>query len=193
MRKTTTRFLAESAIFIALATVLSFIKFDLPFGGGVTLVSMLPILLLSHRWGWQRGVLAAFVYGCIQLLLALDNGGYATSFVMALGVIMLDYILAYTGLGFSGAFGNSQQGVYFGILVTVVFRFVCHWLSGVWIWGEWMPDRFMDMTMTSPWIYSLLYNGWYMLIELIITEVVAMAVYVPLGKYIRGEDLPKTK
>ena len=47
----------------------------------------------------------------------------------------------------------------------------------------------MSMTMTSPWIYSLLYNGWYMLAELIVTEIVAMLVYQPLRKYIHGEDV----
>ena len=49
----TVRKLTESAIFIAIATVLSFLKIDLPFGGGVTIVSMLPLVIISHRWGWK--------------------------------------------------------------------------------------------------------------------------------------------
>ena len=56
MKNITTRKLVESAIFIAIATVLSLIKIDLPFGGGVTIVSMLPIVFCSHRWGWKWGV-----------------------------------------------------------------------------------------------------------------------------------------
>ena len=47
----------------------------------------------------------------------------------------------------------------------------------------------MNMTMTNPWIYSFLYNGWYMLAELVVTEIVAMSIYGPLGRYIRGEDI----
>ena len=90
MRKNLTRMLSESALLIAIATVLSMIKFDLPFGGGVTVVSMLPLILASHRWGWKWGLTTAFVYSLIQLLLGLDNVGYATTFVMALGVIFLD-------------------------------------------------------------------------------------------------------
>ena len=188
-----TRKLTESALFIAIATVLSLLKIDLPFGGGVTIVSMLPLILISHRWGWKWGVLTAFVYSLIQLMMGLDNVGYATGFVMALGVILLDYVVAYTVIGFSGMFdgpcGKTRASVAVGIAVTFCLRFVCHLITGAWIWGEWMPETFMNMTMTGPWLYSFLYNGWYMLAELVITEIVAMLIYAPLGKFIRGEDI----
>ena len=140
--------------------MLSLIKFDLPFGGGVTVVSMLPIVVCSHRWGWKWGVVTAFVYSVLQLILGLDNVGYATSFVMALGVVFLDYIIAYTFIGLSGVFD-----VFMG------------------------KTRWSGMTMTSPWFYSFLYNGWYMLAELVLTEIVAMLIYIPLGRYFRREDI----
>ena len=193
MSKTTTRMMVESAIMIAIATVLSLIKFDLPFGGGVTIVSMLPIILVSHRWGWKWGLVTGFVYGVIQLLFGLDNVGYATTFATAVGVIALDYVVAYTFVGLSGffdtIFGKTRKALFVGILVSLLLRFACHYVTGVWIWGGWMPESFMNMTMTSPWIYSLLYNGWYMLAEIVITEVVAMLIYEPLKKYFRGEDI----
>ena len=188
-----TRRLTESALFIAVATVLSFLKIDLPFGGGVTIVSMLPLIIISHRWGWKWGVFSAFVYGVIQMLFGLDNVGYATTFLTAVGVILLDYVVAYTVLGFSGIFdkpcGKTRKSVCIGIAVTFFLRFVCHYITGVWIWGGWMPDSFMNMTMTSPWLYSFLYNGWYMLAELVITEIVANIIYAPLAKFIHGEDI----
>ena len=163
MQNKTVRKLVESALFIAIATVLSMLKIDLPFGGGVTIVSMLPLVLVSHRWGWKWGVLTAFAYSLIQLLLGLDNVGYATTFATALGVIFLDYVIAYTVIGFSGAlekpFGKTLKAVLIGIAVVFVGRFLCHFITGVWIWGGWMPESFMNMTMTSPWMYSLLYNG----------------------------------
>ena len=193
MKKLTTRKLVESALIIAIATVLSLIKFDLPFGGGVTVVSMLPLVLCSHRWGWKWGVVTAFMYSVLQLILGLDNVGYATSFVMALGVVFLDYIIAYTVIGLSGVFdgplGKTRASVAVGIAVTFVLRFICHLITGAWIWGEWMPEEFMGMTMTSPWFYSFLYNGWYMLAELVVTEIVAMVIYQPLRKLIHGEDV----
>ena len=187
------RRLTESAIFIAIATVLSMIKIDLPFGGGITIVSMLPLIIISHRWGWKWGTLTAFVYSLIQLMLGLDNVGYATTAAMAIGVVMLDYVVAYTVIGLSGifdnVFGKTRTSVAVGIAVTFCMRFVCHLITGAWIWGAWMPETFMNMTMTSPWMYSFLYNGWYMLAELVATEIVAMIIYAPLGKYFRGEDL----
>lgn len=189
----TIRKLTESAIFIAIATILSFLKIDLPFGGGVTIVSMLPLIIISHRWGWKWGVFTAFTYGVLQLLFGLDNVGYATTFLTAVGVILFDYIIAYTMIGFSGIFdktcGKTRKSVSIGIAVTFFLRFVCHYITGVWIWGGWMPESFMNMTMTSPWIYSLLYNGWYMLAEFVITEIVANILYAPLKKYIHGEDI----
>lgn len=185
----------ESALMVAIATVLSLIKIDLPFGGGVTIVSMLPIVLISHRHGWKWGVITAFVYSLIQLLLGLDNVGYAESFAMAVGVILLDYVIAYTFIGLSGVFDrvftdrSKPTGIMVGVAVTFCLRFVCHYITGVWIWGAWMPEEFMNMPMTSPWIYSALYNGWYMLAELVLTEIVVLLIYKPLGKYFRGEDL----
>ena len=184
-----TRRLVESALAIAIATVLSMIKIDLPFGGGVTIVSMLPLVLISHRYGWKWGVATAFVYSVGQLLLGLDNVGYADSAVMAAGVVLLDYVIAYTVIGLSGVFGKSRGAVAAGIAVTFTLRFLCHLVTGAWIWGEWMPETFMNLPMSNPWIYSFLYNGWYMLFEIIVTEVVAMLIYAPLKKYFTGEDL----
>lgn len=190
-----TRMLVESAVMVALATVLSMLKIDLPFGGGVTIVSMLPLVVISHRWGWKWGVITAFVYSAIQLVLGLDNLVYATSIPIALGIIFLDYILAYTVIGLSGIFdrfmGKTRASVATGIVVTFLLRLACHYMTGVWIWDGWMPDKFMGMAMTSPYIYSLLYNGWYMMAEIVITEIVTMLAYAPLGKFLKGEAIRK--
>ncbi|MBR4434930.1 MAG: energy-coupled thiamine transporter ThiT [Clostridia bacterium] len=181
--------LTESALMVAVATVCSLIKIDLPYGGGVTIVSMLPLVIISHRYGWRWGITTAFVYSIIQMILGLDNVGYATSTAMAFGVIFLDYIVAYTVIGLAGAFGKGRNGVAIGIIITFFLRFVCHYTTGVWIWKEWMPEEFFGLTMTSPWIYSLLYNGWYMLVELVITLVVAMLIYRPLKGYFENREV----
>ena len=87
-QKTTALQLVESALMIAVATVCSIVKIDLPFGGGITIVSMLPLILISHRYGWKWGVLTAFTYSLIQMILGLDNVGYATSFLMGAGILI---------------------------------------------------------------------------------------------------------
>ena len=192
MNKQLTRKLTESAVMIALGTILSILKIDLPFGGGVTIGSMLPLVLISHRWGWKWGTLTAFVYSGIQLLLGLDNVGYATTFATAAGVVVLDYLLAYTVIGLSGIFdrpcGKTLKSIMVGIAVTFTLRFLCHLITGVWIWGGWMPETFMNLTMTSPWLYSFLYNGWYMLAELIVSEILIVLLYQPLAPFLRRED-----
>ena len=193
--KNSTRRLTDTAILIALGTVLSLFKIDLPFGGGVTICSMLPLVIISFRYGWKWGGLAGFVYSVIQLMLGLDNVQYASSAVMAAGIVLLDYILPYTVIGFASLFGgkptNTRKALVLGIVVSFVLRLACHVITGAWIWGEWMPEEFMNMAMTSPWIYSILYNGWYMLAEIVLTVIVAMAIYNPLKRFIHGEDLKK--
>ena len=193
--KTNTRRLTDTAVLIALGTVLSLIKIDLPFGGGVTICSMLPLVIISFRYGWKWGGLAGFVYSVIQLMLGLDNVQYASSAVMAGGIVLLDYILPYTVIGFASLFGgkptDTRKALVLGIIVSFVLRLACHVVTGAWIWGEWMPEEFMNMAMTSPWIYSILYNGWYMLAEIVLTVIVAMAIYNPLKRFIHGEDLKK--
>ena len=191
--KTNTRRLTDTAILIAMGTVLSLFKIDLPFGGGVTACSMLPLVFISYRYGWKWGGFAGFVYSVLQLFLGLDNVRYASNAIMAAGVVVLDYLLAYTVIGFASLFGgkptNTRKALVLGIVVSFILRLVCHYITGVWIWGEWMPEEFMGMAMTSPWVYSFLYNGWYMLAEIVLTVAAAMAIYEPLKKYINGEDL----
>ena len=182
--------LVESALMIAIAVVLNeLLKIPSPLGGGLTVVSMLPLVLISHRYGAGWGLFTAFIFSVIELIFGLKNVGYAENAIMAVGIIMLDYIFAYSVIGLSGIFGKSRAAVAVGIAVTFTLRFICHWVAGAWIWGVWMPEEYMGMTMTNPWIYSALYNGWYMAAELVITEIVAMLTYKPLEKYYRGQAL----
>ncbi len=191
-KKITTLQLVESALMIAISVVLNeLLKIPSPLGGGLTVVSMLPLVLISHRHGAAWGLFTAFVFSLIEMIFGLKNIGYAESTVMAIGIMFLDYILAYSVIGLSGIFGKKRSSVAIGIAVTFTLRFISHWVAGAWIWGVWMPDEYMGMTMTNPWIYSALYNGWYMAAELVLTEIVAMLIYKPLEKYIRNEKTAK--
>lgn len=189
MKTITTRKLVESAMLIAVGTVLSLLKIDMPMGGGLTLCSMLPLVLVSHRYGWKWGAVTAFVYSVLQMLLGLDNVRYASGFIMAAGIVLLDYIVAYTVIGLSALaesfVKDGRKAVVLGIVVTFVLRFVCHFITGAWIWDALWPNEF---GMASV-VYSAAYNGWYMGGELILTVLVTMLIYKPLGKYFRAEDL----
>ena len=185
----------ECAMMIAIAVVLSLIKIELPHGGSLTACSMLPIILISHRHGVKWGLGTAFAYSLIQLVLGLKNVAYGETFLMSAGIVFLDYVLAFTVLGLSGIFNKvfrddrKPTAVVVGVIVTFFLRFLCHLLSGAWIWDVWMPEEFMNMPMTNPWIYSALYNGSYMLAETVLSVIMVLLLFIPLGKYFRGEDL----
>ena len=141
------RALCEGAIMVALAQVLGYLKFfELPQGGSIT-IGMLPIFLYCARWGFGPGMLASIVYSVLQLLL---DGAYAWGWQSMVG----DYILAFSVLGLAGLFHKNHYGFYYGILVGGFARFLVHYLTGVFVWGEYMPETFFGMTMTTPWFYS---------------------------------------
>ncbi len=176
------RALTEGAIFVAAAQILGYIKlFSLPNGGSITL-NMLPIFIYCARWGFGPGMLASFAFGTLHMLL---SGAYAWGWQSILG----DYIVAFTVLGLAGLFRKQRGGLFIGTAVGSLARFLVHYLVGVWVWGEYMPESFFGMTMTTPWFYSFLYNGSYMFIDMALCLVLAALLYRPLGRYIRGEDL----
>ena len=176
------RALTEGAIFVALAQILCYLKlFELPQGGSIVL-SMLPIFLYCARWGFGPGMLASFVFSILQLTL---DGAYAWGWQSMLG----DYIVAFTVLGLAGLFHKQRSGFFVGAVVGSLARFLVHYVVGATVWAEYMPETFFGLTMHTPWFYSALYNGSYMLINLILCLVVGALLWKPLGKYIRGEDL----
>lgn len=158
----------ETAIMVAAAAVLSFIKIvDMPFGGSVTLFSMLPIAIISFRYGLGWGVLAGFANSVIQMLFGMKNLTYATSAGAVVAIIMLDYIVAFLVIGLSGMFKgkikDNGTALAAGTLVTCVLRYICHVISGCTVWaGVSIPDA-------DGLIYSLAYNATYMIPETIVT------------------------
>ena len=171
MKVSKTRMICEAAIFIAMAEILSLIKlYEFPNGGSITL-EMLPIILFAARYGCGWGSLAGLVYGTITYLIG-------NKFSIDWTTIICDYFLAFVALGFgAGLLSRRKWSVYYGTLIGGVLRFLVHFLIGVFVWGKWMPDTFLGKPMTSPWIYSLIYNGSYMLPSIILCLVVfALAI-----------------
>ena len=166
--------LTECAIMLALAVVLNeFTPFKLPFGGSVTFFAQLPIVLVSYRHGLKWGLLTGFAMGVIEILFGLENFSYVTGIAAYLILIFADYVIAFSALGLGGVFRKSIRNQALslaagGALVSVI-RFCCHFVSGVTIWGGYAED-------TPVAIYSLTYNGSYMLPELIITVIGALAL-----------------
>jgi len=181
--------LVTSAVFIALAAVLSMIKvYQLPLGGSITLLSMLPICLLSLKYGIKWGFVCSFLYGALQL--GIDLGkvmSWGLDVRMWIGCIVFDYLFAYGILGLSGIFRNKKMPIMLtGVGFSVFLRFVSHFISGSIFFDVWMPEEF-----DNPYFYSLVYNGSYMLPEMIFTLIGAGAVFgVPvIRKLIKHNEL----
>lgn len=191
-KATATRWIVESAIMLAIATVLSELTFSGPWalGGGITFCSMLPIILISYRFGCKRGLVTGVAFSLLQLILGIHNVQYADSAVMAAGIVLFDYIVPFSVLGLAGLFRNVTKAprvnLVIGIVVTLFVRFMCHFATGIWIWEALWPN---ELGWAAP-IWSLAYNGSYMLPEMIITSIVAVLLYSsPLKKYFNGDDL----
>ena len=127
--------LAVCAIMVALGAVLSLVKVvQMPFGGSVTLLSMLPCAMVSVMLGLKWGLAASFVESVIQLAFGITMDGvlgWGLTPAMLIGTILLDYILAYTVIGLAGAFrSKGYVGICVGTGLAVFLRFVCHLISG---------------------------------------------------------------
>ena len=175
--RTKTPKLVLAAILVALAVALSFAKlWEMPMGGSVTLGSMLPIMLLSLALGVKWGLAGSTVFVLFQLAQALIEGNvfpYCETGLTLVICVLFDYVVPFGILGLTGALRSLRIGrfrhfgAYLGIVVACVVRFLSHYITGVAIWGQWAPDGM------GKYLYSLLYNGGFMLPELGITLVLA--------------------
>ena len=176
------RALCEAAVFVAFAVVLSLIPvYRMPQGGSFDL-TMLPLFIYSVRWGFGPAMLACTGFGVIQVFI---EGGIAIGWQSIIG----DFLVAYAVLGLSGLFMGRKNALIKGVVLGSCARFAVHLVVGATIWAEYMPPEFFGRTMTSPWLYSALYNGSYMLADMILCLALGVIINKPLGKYLRGEDL----
>ncbi|MDE6640213.1 MAG: energy-coupled thiamine transporter ThiT [Acetatifactor sp.] len=179
MRNSKTQIMVEGAVMVALATALSFISIiQLPWGGTVTLLSMLPCAIFSIRRGVKAGFAASFLYALIQFAQGAMKGlfGWGLTPVMLTACIFLDYIGAFFVLGIAGLFRKKNfSGWVGGITLAVSLRFLFHFLSGVVIWHS-AGELWNGFSTDNTCLYSFLYNGCYMLPELILTLAGAAAL-----------------
>ena len=169
--------LAESALCVAVAMVLSlFTLFQMPLGGSVTPFATLPIIVIGLRHGAKWGIASALVFSLTQLLLGISNVAAVPVRILSnmLLCALLDYVLAYTLVGFTGSIarmlGGRTAGISAGVIITGLGRLVCSFLSGILIWGAYAPEGW------SIGIYSLAYNAAWCLPDVAITLAVCLVL-----------------
>lgn len=177
MKKTNrTRTLCESALLVALSLVLSYLKIPIGvsfggFGGSIDFV-MVPLILIALRHGTGWGLGAGLVFGTLKYF-------FASGFALNWASMLLDYSVAYAFVGFSGLVRKNSAAA---ALVGCLARFIVHFFSGVTIYAAWMPESFLGMTMTNAAVYSVLYNGTYMLPNTVIAVILVPIIHRALTR-----------
>jgi thiamine transporter len=206
-----TQRLTTSAVMLALAMVLAMVCalipfLNLPFGGGFTVASMLPIVIISYMYGMKWGFFSAAIYSVIQVVMDLYLGKGSTLIALfmpnsedymgigaAIAILIIDYLVAYTLLGFGGAFRkmkNKTLALTLGVVLALSLRYLAHIVSGYIFYGAWAEWFFTqdNFYAIGGWIldtfsgeglaiiYSIFYNGLYMIPEIVITAVAAVIV-----------------
>ncbi|MDD6036883.1 MAG: energy-coupled thiamine transporter ThiT [Lachnospiraceae bacterium] len=156
--------LVFSAACLALAFLLSYIQpYKMPWGGSVTLFSMLFICLVGNWYGLRAGLTVAFTYSILQFI---QSGG---SYILTPLQVCCDYFFAFTALGFSGVFAGKKNGLIKGYILGIFLRGVFHSIGGYLYWMDYMPDNFPKALSA---IYPIVYNYSYILIEGVATVLI---------------------
>ncbi len=169
--------LCESAILVALAVVLCWLKIPMgPSGGSIDFV-MVPLFVIAYRHGMLYGIGSGLVFGLIKCII---GGGIG----WGLPSVLLDYVLAYGAVGFAGIFKRKNWAIEISAFLGCVARFLVHFISGVTIYIITVPTEVesIGVTFANPVIFSIVYNAMYMLPNTVIAIVVMALLRYPLQK-----------
>lgn len=165
-----TKSVSYAAVCIAMSFALSYLRIvKMPQGGSITIASLLPIMIYSYMFGVKKGVFAGMIYGVLQ--------AFQDPYILHPAQFVLDYPAAFACIGLSGLFANNkkleklpQVQIALGGVIAGLCRFLMHFLSGMFAFGEFAPPD------TPVWIYSLGYQAGYVLPDIAIA--IAAAVFV---------------
>ena len=173
--------MVTTAVMSALAVILTYIEIQVgPAGGSINIV-MLPIVIVAYCYGLGWGIGSGLVVGFVKCLI---GGGIG----WGLPSILLDYVLAYAAVGLAGIFSGKKWGLGLGAIVGCVARFVIHFISGITIYAIVAPESIAGVTTSNAWLYSLIYNGLYMLPSSAIVIVLAFVLKKPLDTYLNKKN-----
>lgn len=162
-KKINAKQLAFAGIALALAFVTSYLKFELPMGGSITLFSMFFICYVGYLYGVKVGLITAFAYSILQFI---QSG---STYFLTPFQVCCDYFFAFTALGLAGIWYTKKHGLTIGYIVACLARGLFHTIGGYIYWMDYMPEWF-PKSLTS--VYSIIYNYSYILAEMIITLII---------------------
>ncbi len=174
-----------------------------PFGGQITIASMFPVVLVCWKYGISKGFITAFVYSLVQMALGVKtisnlvlpaSDEYLGNIGNVILMLMLDYLIAYTVFGLSAMYKKTIKkdsiSLALGAFTVLSLRYICHIISGYILYGAW-AEWFFTQEGFYSWgetvintfngnalslVYSIIYNGTYMIPEILITTFVAVVI-----------------
>lgn len=155
--------LTVAGISLALAFITSYIKFELPMGGSVTLFSMFFICFVGYLYGINIGLITAFAYSLLEFMQTGAN------YFLSPFQICCDYFFAFTALGIAGFWYGKRKGLVRGYVIACLVRGLFHTIGGYIYWMDYMPEWFPK---SFSWAYSIVYNYSYILAEMILTLII---------------------
>ena len=166
------RTISYAAVCIAMSFALSYLApIHLPYGGSVTIASLLPLMIYSYMFGVRKGVFAGAIYGLLQVI--------QDPWILHPAQLLLDYPIAFAGIGLAGMFRGvekfrkmPQVSFLLGALVGSAIRYLAHLFAGVFAFGQFAADYGFD----SDWLYSLTYNS-FVFADIAIAIVVGIFVF----------------
>lgn len=187
--KFSTKVLAEIAIFAALAFALDALQGGIFKGvfvnGGSIGFAMVPVFIISYRRGLLPGLLCGFILSLVQMLggiYIIQGKTLDGAFMQAMGPfiqVMLDYVLAYTVVGFTGALAKKYSTsnttkskllwIIVGCVIGGLLKYACHVLAGLWFW----PGEMWGVGGTA---YSFLYNGLYCIPNIVLCTIIMVII-----------------
>jgi len=172
--------LCEGAVCVAVSMVLSYLKIPVGagfggWGGSIDLV-MLPLIVFAVHRGLGWGLGAGLVFGTLKFFLA---GGVAVNWQS----MLLDYSAAYMCVGLAGLMRGKRGALPLGALIGCLGRFAIHFISGITVYAILIPTEILSLLTGSAAIYSLLYNGTYMLPNTVFAVALCALLQKPLKKF----------
>ncbi|MCR4690193.1 MAG: energy-coupled thiamine transporter ThiT [Lachnospiraceae bacterium] len=165
-KKVSAKQLAFCGISLALAFVISsvpFLKFELPYGGSVTILTMFMICYTGYLFGARVGLLTAFAFSLLQFF------GDGSTYILSPFQVCCDYFFAFTALGIAGLWSQKKHGMVIGFITGCILRGLFHTIGGYLYWMDYMPENFPQSLAK---LYPVVYNYSYILAEMILTLVV---------------------
>lgn len=174
------RSLSFAAVCIAMSFALSYVRFfKMPFGGSITFVSTLPLMLYSYMFGIRKGAVAGMILGILQAI--------QDPWILHPAQFLLDYPVAFAAIGLAGILrnlnalnGKPRLQFSLGAAIAGAARFLSHFVSGALAFGSfgvYAAEDYGIAILANPYFYSFLYQVMYIIPDILIVIVAGILLF----------------